>query len=201
MPDGEAPRLAVTRRPQCRGRRTASLKSRRARDCHALPKSHRRNEAPPWPTARGSTNSTARPALPTVGKACQAAISCRMRTLLMPLLVLALVACSTTDQSRTTTAVVTPLNDLNLVKGQIPEVLQDAQQAPYRLSTERTCGSLAHEIKALDDALGPDIDAPPSEASRGLLERGADEASDAAVGAVQRTAEGIIPFRGWVRKC
>jgi hypothetical protein len=37
--------------------------------------------------------------------------------------------------------------------------------------------------------------APPS-----LLDRSSDFAEDQAVGAVQRTAEGLVPFRGWVRK-
>lgn len=39
-----------------------------------------------------------------------------------------------------------------------------------------------------------------TEANRGLIERGTDAAGGAAVGALRRTAEGVIPFRGWVRK-
>lgn len=44
--------------------------------------------------------------------------------------------------------------------------------------------------------LGPDLDAPATAGNPGLLDRG----EDAATGALQRTAEGVIPFRGWVRK-
>lgn len=123
-----------------------------------------------------------------------------MRNVLALSLALLVSACSTTDASRTASAVATPLSDLNLVKGQIPDLLLSAQRAPYALPQDRDCDSLAQKIKALDEVLGPDIDAPPSATSRGLLEKGADEAADAAVGAVQHTAEGIIPFRGWIRK-
>ncbi len=115
-------------------------------------------------------------------------------------LLAALAACSTTDQSRVTSTVATPLNDLNLVNAPIPEALAAAQRGPYALPAERDCQALANEIKALDDVLGPDLDAPPSEANRGLLERGTEATSGAAIGALQRTAEGVIPFRGWVRK-
>jgi hypothetical protein len=39
-----------------------------------------------------------------------------------------------------------------------------------------------------------------SESNPGLIELGFDEAKSAAVGAVRSTAEGLIPFRSWVRK-
>lgn len=112
----------------------------------------------------------------------------------------ALVACSTTDQSKVNTAVTTPLSDLNLVSAPIPEALVAAQRAPYAMPTDSDCKALALEIKGLDEVLGADLDAPQSEANRSLLERGTDITSAAAVGALQRTAEGVIPFRGWVRK-
>lgn len=111
-----------------------------------------------------------------------------------------LAACSTTDQTRVASTAVTPLNDLNLVNAPIPEVLAAAQRDPHALPAEQDCQALASEIKALDEAPGPDLDAPPGEAHRGLLERGAEATSGAAVGALQRTAEGVSPFRGWVRK-
>ena len=92
-----------------------------------------------------------------------------------------LAACSTTDQTRVTSTAVTPLNDLNLVNAPIPEVLAAAQRGPYALPVEPDCPALASEIKALDEALGPDLDAPPSEAHRGLLERGTEATTGAAV--------------------
>jgi hypothetical protein len=111
-----------------------------------------------------------------------------------------LLACSTTDQNRAGTAVATPLSDLNLVNAPIPEVLASAQRGPYKLHAALDCLALANEVKALDEVLGADLDAPQTESSRSLLERGTDAGSTAAVGALQRTAEGVIPFRGWVRK-
>jgi hypothetical protein len=123
-----------------------------------------------------------------------------MRYLLsLPLLCL-VAACSTTDQTNATSAATTPLSDLNLVNAPIPEVLAKAQKGPYELPSDLECKTLTSEIKALDEVLGPDLDAPPSESQRGLLERGAEATSGAAVGAIQRTAEGVIPFRGWIRK-
>ena len=127
-------------------------------------------------------------------------ISRRVRSVSGLILLFALAACSTTDQTLVASTVVTPLNDLNLVNAPIPEVLAAAQRSPYALPAEADCLALASEIKAFDEALGPDLDAPPSEAHRGLLERGTEATSGAAVGALQRTAEGVVPFRGWVRK-
>ena len=42
--------------------------------------------------------------------------------------------------------------------------------------------------------------APESAFDSGLIERGSDAVENSAIGALQSTAEGIIPFRGWVRK-
>jgi hypothetical protein len=116
------------------------------------------------------------------------------------LLIAVLAACSTTDQGKVGTAVTTPLTDLNLVNAPIPEALVAAMRAPYALPADSECKALAVEIKTLDEVLGADLDAPQSEANRSLLERGSDVTSATAVGALQRTAEGVIPFRGWVRK-
>lgn len=100
-------------------------------------------------------------------------------------------ACASTDQ--VSGATVTPFNDLNLVKAPIPEVLSVAQTAPYAFPEARTCTDLRASVQALDDVLGPDLDAPPSEDAQNAVERGL-------ANAVQNAAEGIIPYRGWVRK-
>ena len=100
-------------------------------------------------------------------------------------------ACASTDQ--VSGAAVTPFNDLNLVKAPIPEVLSVAQTAPYAFPEARTCTDLRASVQALDDVLGPDLDAPPSEDAQNAVERGL-------ANAVQNAAEGIIPYRGWVRK-
>jgi hypothetical protein len=51
-------------------------------------------------------------------------------------------------------------------------------------------------VHALDAALGADLDTPPTPSNPGLVERG----GDVAVGAVRSAAEGVVPFRGWIRK-
>lgn len=109
---------------------------------------------------------------------------------------LALTACASSSQDKVANAATTPLSDLNVVRAEIPEVLKAAAAAPYAMPADTSCTALAASIQALDEVLGPDLDAPTAKGNTGLLERG----EDAATGALQRTAEGVIPFRGWVRK-
>ncbi|KQV53178.1 hypothetical protein ASC95_10460 [Pelomonas sp. Root1217] len=110
--------------------------------------------------------------------------------------VLVLTACASSSQDKVGTAATTPLSDLNVVRAEIPDVLRAAAAAPYAMPVDTSCGGLAAGIRALDEVLGPDLDAPHTSGNPGLLDRG----GDAATGALQRTAEGVIPFRGWVRK-
>lgn len=113
------------------------------------------------------------------------------------LLAIALLAgCASTDQTKVAGAVATPLNDLNLVNAPIPDTLARAQKEPYAMPADPSCGALAAEVRALDADLGPDLDTPASDANPSLVDR----ASNLALGAVQKTAEGVVPFRGWVRK-
>ena len=118
-------------------------------------------------------------------------------------LVVLLSACASKSvsktQSRMTTAAVTPLNDLNLVRDEIPEVLQNAVKAPYLKPADANCPIVVTEVHQLDEVLGADLDAPESD-EPSLLDRGTDAAENTAVGAIQRTAEGLVPFRSWVRK-
>ena len=121
-----------------------------------------------------------------------------MKRLLALLPLAALAACSTTQPASTAVgqAATTPLSDLNLVQAEIPPVLKEAQKAPYAMPADRACPALAAQVRALDEALGPDLDAPPNPDQPGLLERGAGAAGDA----LRHAAEGVVPFRGWVRK-
>ena len=116
----------------------------------------------------------------------------RLPLLLIPLL---LAACANAPQ-QVGQAATTPLRDLNVVKAEIPEVLQRAKAAPYALPAAKDCAAIAAEIRQLDEVLGADLDAPPEQEERGLLERGGEQAGKS----LQRAAEGAIPFRGWVRK-
>jgi len=121
-------------------------------------------------------------------------------SLLSLLALLGFSACSKPQTARMTSAATTPLGDLNLVRAKIPPVLLAAQKTPYGTPVDPSCEGLATEVRLLDAALAPDLDAPPASGSPSLIERGRTEADGAAVGALKHTAEGLIPFRGWVRK-
>ena len=123
-----------------------------------------------------------------------------MKRLCLCLLPIVLAACSSTQETQVTQAAVTPLNDLNIVRADIPAVLRAAKKAPYGQPEDRSCAALAAEVQALDAALGADLDTPVTAANPSLVERGSDAAGQAAVGALRNTAEGVVPFRGWVRK-
>jgi hypothetical protein len=116
--------------------------------------------------------------------------------LLLVVVAAALTACASSNQDKVASAATTPLSDLNVVRADIPPVLQAAVAAPYAQPADASCTGLAASVRALDEVLGPDLDAPATGNNPGLLDRG----EDAATGALQRTAEGVIPFRGWVRK-
>lgn len=113
---------------------------------------------------------------------------------------LSLVACASKTQSQIGSAATTPLSDLNIVKVDIPEILEIAKKKPYLLPADQNCSAIAIEVHKLDQVLGPDLDAPVSETDPSLLDRGTEAAENTAVGALRSTAEGLIPFRGWVRK-
>lgn len=112
------------------------------------------------------------------------------------LMIAALVVGCASSEKSLQGAVTTPLNDLNLANSKVPDVLKEARKAPYALEESSTCDELRLAILALDDALGPDLDTPETRENRSLIERG----GEAVGGAVQNAAEGVIPFRSWVRK-
>lgn len=134
-------------------------------------------------------------------------------TLLWPVLAL-LGACATTDGmpvpaandpvtrsgAQIATAATTPLADLNLVNAPIPQALSEALRAPYATPAEAGCDALATQVKALDAALGADLDAPAPAADPGLVERGAGLIGGAVADSARGAAEGVVPFRRWVRK-
>lgn len=111
-----------------------------------------------------------------------------------------LAGCASNDQALVADAVTSPLSDLNLIQTKIPPVLLEAQKQPYAVPAEVTCTGLVAEIGVLDAVLGADIDAPAASSDPTLIEQGANEARNAAVGALQGTTGNILPFRGWLRK-
>ena len=119
---------------------------------------------------------------------------------IISVLALALAACAASKKSAIVDAASTPLRDLNVVRASIPDVLRDAQKKPYLVPSDQSCGTLAAEVRSLDEVLGPDLDAPASASDPGLIERGSTAAGDAAVGALKGAAEAVVPFRRWVRQ-
>lgn len=87
-----------------------------------------------------------------------------------------------------------PLRDLNVVRTKIPPILLQAYADPYARPAEG-CAGLVAEVQGLNEAMGSDLDEPPSEEGD-LIHR----ASDTAFGAMAGAASDLIPLRGWVRK-
>jgi hypothetical protein len=94
-------------------------------------------------------------------------------------------------------AVTAPLNDLNLVKTAIPDILKSAQNDPYAPPMSNSCDALGKEISTLDEVLGADLDVPITHKDEGLVERNLVAES---VSAIRKTTEAVVPFRNWVRK-
>ena len=86
-------------------------------------------------------------------------------------------------------AAVQPLRDLSVIQETAPDVLLRAAIAPYDLTQARDCASLQAELRALDDALGPDL--TPNGKTAGVSVGGL--AADLVAGVVG------LPFRGAVR--
>jgi hypothetical protein len=115
-----------------------------------------------------------------------------MKTALLIVMASALVSCANGEKNMRDAAT-TPLSDLNVVRADIPPVLAAAQKAPYTAPADKSCAALATDVQALDAALGADLDTPATGSNPSLIERGANDA-------LRNAAEGVIPFRGWVRK-
>jgi hypothetical protein len=129
--------------------------------------------------------------------------------LLLPLLLTACVSTATDKDGTILTpseanraglgsAVAAPLRDVNLLRTKIPITLLEAVAEPYARPKDRGCAGLTSEIRALNEALGPDFDTPESRARTKAISK--ERAEKAALGMVADTAQDVIPFRGWVRK-
>ena len=92
------------------------------------------------------------------------------------------------------------MSDLNLGRDEIPAPLLAARRNAYAIPAGPGCEAITTEVLALDAVLDPDLDTPASAARPGLTERGASAVGDAAANALRGAAEGVLPFRGWVRK-
>jgi len=88
-----------------------------------------------------------------------------------------------------------PLRDLNVLRTKIPPVLLQAMADPYERPKSKGCPELKGLIHPLNDALGPDLDAPEPDQDD-LMGRG----KGTAFGMMAGAASDVIPFRGWIRK-
>ena len=107
---------------------------------------------------------------------------------------------SSISSTRITEAASSPLNDLNVVQISIPLVLIEAQKGAYAPPADPTCAGLAATVLTLDIVLGPDLDAQSCPTDPSLFEKGTGVVGDVAVDALRGAAEGLVPFRSWVRK-
>ncbi len=136
-----------------------------------------------------------------------------MRIVPIVLSSLALAACASTkpppgriqtteqiNRGSITGAVSAPARDLNLLRTKIPPVLLRALDDPYERPRPASCQELIALMQPLNEALGSDIDEPPSPDERDLIDKGRDVGTDVALGLVAGAAQDLIPLRGWVRK-
>ena len=86
-------------------------------------------------------------------------------------------------------AAMTPVEDVNLKKREIPAVLLTAQEDPYSTDATRNCGQINTALDSLDGALGPDFDSGEP-AKKGLNK----------TGVAKSVVGSFIPFRGVIRE-
>lgn len=123
-----------------------------------------------------------------------------MKKCLLLVLVASLTGCASTEPSRVGDIAATPLRDFNISSAEIPPVLLEAKEKPYAAPFDQSCESLGRQVSVLDDVLGADIDAESVTEEQSKTARAKAAVGNAAAGALQKTVEGAIPFRGWVRK-
>jgi hypothetical protein len=86
------------------------------------------------------------------------------------------------------------------MRTEISPELNAAMKGPYLLPPDKSCETIAAEVTALDRIIGPDLDTTTGSQVASLFEQGQSELSNAAVGALRSTVEGVIPFRSWIRR-
>lgn len=86
-------------------------------------------------------------------------------------------------------AAMTPVEDVNLKKKEIPPVLLSAQEDPYAAASTRDCGQITAALVALDEVLGPDFDSA-EQTGKGL----------SPTGVAKSVVGSFIPFRGVIRE-
>jgi hypothetical protein len=83
-----------------------------------------------------------------------------------------------------------PLQDTNIKRKQLPEILELARGGPYSTAGLRNCTAINREIGSLTAVLGADFDVP--------ADRVNDGQRAASVG--KSVVQSLIPFRGVIRE-
>src|SRR5262249_9717717 len=119
-------------------------------------------------------------------------------------LMLAAAACAcatgrTADTRRgVTRAAAQPLRDVGIIRPEIPPLLRQLDYPYSTGSLASGCPAVAYEIGELDALLGPgSFQAGPA---RNIWDRSGDFAENQTIAAAQDAAEGVIPFRSFVRR-
>lgn len=97
------------------------------------------------------------------------------------------------ENVRAKDVVTSPLSDINLMKREVPMVLQAALAAPYDLDGIKTCAGLTTAVADLNAALGNDIDVAQEKT-------GGERMGNTAGSAAKWFVGSFIPFRGIVRE-
>jgi hypothetical protein len=95
----------------------------------------------------------------------------------------------TNNEVTATDVATTPLSDLNLRKKGIPQLLIDAERAPYTLAGLNSCPRIARAVSQLNAVLGEDVDVQVQR--HGKITPG---------GVAQSVLGSFIPFRGVIRE-
>ena len=97
-----------------------------------------------------------------------------------------------------TNAAATPLRDVGIIRPEIPPLLRTLQYPYSTAALGSGCPAVSYEIGQLDAILGPESFQPGP--ARNIWDRSGDLAENQTIDFAQDTAEGIIPFRSWVRR-
>jgi hypothetical protein len=85
-----------------------------------------------------------------------------------------------------------PFKDVGVMRENPPEILRNAQRAPYSLAGLRGCGDFRRTIAELDEVLGPDVD--------DIDDKGDALPGRLAEAGAKSIVNALIPFRGLVRE-
>jgi hypothetical protein len=120
--------------------------------------------------------------------------------LIVSALAVGLAGCATASRTSDgfSDAALSPLNDLNVRRDEVPPLLAAIRSA-YEPIPQVNCTAIGKMVADLTAILGPDTDAPPAP-ERSLGDKASEGAADLTLGAVSSTVSGLIPFRSLVRE-